>query len=256
MKVVAAVQPDWPVAASYIRLIESRSDSIEEITFVRIEPDGSGSIGIAEGADAATVLARYKKSIADALFVYDDMSLLHFAGIPLVELRLWTTGSFDFESIVRLLVPRFDLDDDFDTITPLNHRSSMEISGERDEPPLASDGNTRFDVIERLRALSATASDSEWRDESQQIIQQHVAEASASERTAVDALGRIAMLTTSLDRTRGELDDSVRAARSLGISWNAIGRAAAITPQAAHRRWDAEARRKHAAYRSQRRQNS
>jgi hypothetical protein len=72
------------------------------------------------------------------------------------------------------------------------------------------------------------------------------------EQQRIFTLGKIAARSLQAERIKSDLDALTTTARALGITWNQIGRAAGITPQAAHRRWDAEARRKHSEYRRQR----
>jgi hypothetical protein len=51
-----------------------------------------------------------------------------------------------------------------------------------------------------------------------------------------------------LERARIDLQACVETARGLGATWRQVGDALDITPQTAHKRFDPEARRRHAAY--------
>lgn len=65
------------------------------------------------------------------------------------------------------------------------------------------------------------------------------------------ALAGVAVKYGEIEYHRAALDQLVAEARRTGASWSDIGRAAGITPQAAHRRWDPAARRKHSDYQRQ-----
>ena len=69
-------------------------------------------------------------------------------------------------------------------------------------------------------------------------------------------LGRIATTSQQINSLNAELDEQVASARTVGISWRKIATAVGITGAAAHRRWNVEANRKHAAYQKQRRQRA
>jgi hypothetical protein len=75
--------------------------------------------------------------------------------------------------------------------------------------------------------------------------------ASESERRALKAhiLGEIALNVADIKSLNEKLDENVLLARELGIPWTAIGDAVGLTFSAAHRRWDPNARAKHANYR-------
>lgn len=69
----------------------------------------------------------------------------------------------------------------------------------------------------------------------------------------VQTLGLIATRMAQAEKIRLDLSEAVSQVRELGATWRDIGRAASITPQAAHRRWDPRARQQHNEY--QRRQS-
>jgi hypothetical protein len=79
-----------------------------------------------------------------------------------------------------------------------------------------------------------------------------IAESSARHEQDYGLLGDIAIRMAAAERTKLELTELVARAREVGITWTDIARAAGITPQAAQRRWDPEARRKHTEYQRQR----
>jgi hypothetical protein len=66
-------------------------------------------------------------------------------------------------------------------------------------------------------------------------------------------LAEIAFQSIAMDAFKDALDDRVATARALGVTWADIGKAAGITNQSAHRRWDPVARRKHNEYQQRRR---
>lgn len=57
---------------------------------------------------------------------------------------------------------------------------------------------------------------------------------------ATDALGEIEAASGALTAAKSRLDVAVLLARGAGASWEAVGRAAGMTRQAAHGRWGAE----------------
>lgn len=83
------------------------------------------------------------------------------------------------------------------------------------------------------------------------MLDQVVGPLGPDRRHVTDALAQVALKSGEIEFHREELDGIVEEARSTGASWSDIGRATGITPQAAHRRWDAEARRKHSDYQRQ-----
>ena len=115
-----------------------------------------------------------------------------------------------------------------------------------------SQAETLGTIFEALREASETDADldvlKDW------LIEQHVVTSSEQDRVLFETLGNIAVLRAKSNRIQQELDREVAHARSLGASWYKIGEAAGITSQAAHRRWDAEARKKHSDYERNRRQ--
>jgi len=83
----------------------------------------------------------------------------------------------------------------------------------------------------------------------------HGAELARRERLEA-ALGSIAATAQGIRELNSQLDQQVANARSLGISWRHIAAVVGISGTAAHRRWDAEANRKHAEYQRNRRRES
>jgi hypothetical protein len=74
--------------------------------------------------------------------------------------------------------------------------------------------------------------------------------AELEQRASVDQLlGELATTSSAVADLNSRLDSIVSIARDLGISWRQIADAVGISGSAAHRRWDPEARRKHAEYR-------
>jgi len=71
---------------------------------------------------------------------------------------------------------------------------------------------------------------------------------SSNERTQSLTLSRIALRSIQAELLRSLLDTHVQEARELGASWRAIAAATGISPQAAHKRWDPEARAKARKY--------
>lgn len=67
-------------------------------------------------------------------------------------------------------------------------------------------------------------------------------------RNRLPELANLAIRAVQADFVRDDLARKVEAAREAGASWSEIGRAVGITPQAAHRRWDADAKAKHRDY--------
>lgn len=72
------------------------------------------------------------------------------------------------------------------------------------------------------------------------------------DRALLMALGLVSLRMIQSEIVRDDLEALAARARELGGSWSDIARAAGITPQAAQRRWDPIARRKHAEYRRHR----
>lgn len=66
------------------------------------------------------------------------------------------------------------------------------------------------------------------------------------------ALGKISLGMSYAEQIRRDLQLLADAARTFGASWGDIARAADITPQAAQRRWDPEARQRRNAYQKSR----
>lgn len=62
------------------------------------------------------------------------------------------------------------------------------------------------------------------------------------------ALAMITLRTVQTQFIKEDLDELVQKARQDGASWRHIARAAGISPQAAHRRWDADAKARHREY--------
>src|SRR5262249_18399945 len=71
---------------------------------------------------------------------------------------------------------------------------------------------------------------------------------SEEELHLAEVLGTLAVHTAETARLRADADELVVKARELGASWRDVSRAAGITPQAALRRWDPEARKRHSDY--------
>ena len=72
--------------------------------------------------------------------------------------------------------------------------------------------------------------------------------AESREVSGDEALRDVTQAQAALDGARRKLQSSVETARSDGATWRQIGDALGITPQTAHKRFDPEARRRHAAY--------
>ena len=60
-----------------------------------------------------------------------------------------------------------------------------------------------------------------------------------------ELLNAIAEGTQAIARIKSETAAAVHEARNLRVTWKSIGEAAQITPQAANRKWDIEARKRH-----------
>lgn len=67
-------------------------------------------------------------------------------------------------------------------------------------------------------------------------------------RRQVEVLGGLSVRSAQAAHLKRETDEAVLEARSLGVGWTDISRATGITPQAARRRWDSGARKKHSDY--------
>jgi len=65
-------------------------------------------------------------------------------------------------------------------------------------------------------------------------------------------LARLALTSVQIDRLRLDLDETVDQVRAAGATWTDIGAATRISQQAAHRKWDPDARKKHSDYERQR----
>lgn len=73
-------------------------------------------------------------------------------------------------------------------------------------------------------------------------------------------LGQLALVLTKTTELQDELrelqadaEDLVSEARRLGVTWNAIGEVAGITPQSAYQRWTSVGQEKHRQYQRKRR---
>jgi hypothetical protein len=155
----------------------------------------------------------------------------------------------------------FDSPSLFDVIATVDYRdklitkSSMP-SGSR--PPLPEQFNS--DAIAQLSLnlrLGVKSPISEVRescadetDETRRFVLQY----SESSHDQAEAVARIALRTAQIDYLKQDLAEGVRRAREVGVSWSDVGRAAGLSPQAALRRWDQEARRKHSEYQRNRQQ--
>jgi hypothetical protein len=67
-------------------------------------------------------------------------------------------------------------------------------------------------------------------------------------RERLVVLNQILLRMAQAEAIHEDLQALANEARELDTSWSEIGRAAGVTPQSAHRRWDPDARRKHAEY--------
>lgn len=74
------------------------------------------------------------------------------------------------------------------------------------------------------------------------------ADASAPANRSDDVCAEVTEAQGALDRARSHLQGSVEAARADGATWRQIGESLGITAQTAHKRFDPEARRRHATY--------
>jgi hypothetical protein len=81
-----------------------------------------------------------------------------------------------------------------------------------------------------------------------QLVEDLGALASERERAIGEVLGSVALLMARASKIRNDLQETVHTARQLGVSWPDIAKAAGITYQAAMRRWEPEAKRKHTEY--------
>lgn len=81
-------------------------------------------------------------------------------------------------------------------------------------------------------------------------VQHKAAEDAAFRQRLIDV---IRSESDAIAIAKERLDGYVAVARAAGTSWNLIAKAAGMTPQAAMRRWDAEAREKRREYQRERR---
>lgn len=77
---------------------------------------------------------------------------------------------------------------------------------------------------------------------------------SEASRNQTQFLGYLALDVARTEMLRGNLDMFVLAARESGATWADIGKAAGISPQAAHGRWNPGAKERHRDYQRQLRQ--
>lgn len=111
------------------------------------------------------------------------------------------------------------------------------------------------DFIEHLRdGLQADPALLEISSPPSELVDTFLQQQTRIGRERVGALGMVALRTLQAEALKASLDSLVDEARDLGATWSDIGRAAGITPQAAHRRWDDVARQKHTDYERARRQ--
>lgn len=135
------------------------------------------------------------------------------------------------------------------TVTSNSDISKSEMT---DPPPLLSEqprgGLPLSELFETARQAVDENGDVGSLDWQSQLVEgQTEAE---SERLSV--LGEIALRSEQAAKVRQRLIDLVDKARTMEISWSQIGKASGISLQAAHRRWDPEARRKHNVYQQRR----
>lgn len=118
---------------------------------------------------------------------------------------------------------------------------------EMDDPPPPARRDERADLAALLEIARSSVDErgdvlnAAWE---RQLIEQHA----EAESDRIQILGEIALRSEQSEKTRMRLQELVDRARQAGITWSIIGNAARISPQAAHRKWDAEARRKHSEY--------
>lgn len=93
-------------------------------------------------------------------------------------------------------------------------------------------------------------------DHIEEIAEQAVNAAFDRDRTRVFILHQLGVALEQIDNLNERVERLVHIARQCGATWAEVGEVADVTPQAAMRRWDAQAREKHAAYQRQKRATS
>lgn len=109
------------------------------------------------------------------------------------------------------------------------------------------------EVLRTIRRSSFNlGSDIDFESPSASIVDAALEQGPRGDHERMVLLGRIAFWIGQAEYTKDALGRSVEEAHDAGIGWSAIGRAAGISPQSAHRRWDTSARQKHSDYRRNR----
>lgn len=121
-----------------------------------------------------------------------------------------------------------------------------------DPPPLPSEQPRGGLPLNELFAIARQAVDENGDVGSLDWQPQLVEGRTEVESGRLSVLGEIALRSEQAAKVRQRLIDLVDEARTIGISWSQIGKASGISLQAAHRRWDPEARRKYNVYQQRR----
>lgn len=153
------------------------------------------------------------------------------------------------DDLMRQLVPTFDKPEGNEII-----RASQPAIMESDTPsPTIRHDRTLSRAVSRLYVRLEELTEEEFSSSAPTEVAEFIDQLDEADRPCARELGEIALLKVRSDRVRAQLNAAVMRAREAGCSWNLIGRAADVSPQAAHRRWDDEARRKHSEYERARR---
>jgi hypothetical protein len=150
---------------------------------------------------------------------------------------------------------------DFDSqvaISGLNGTISTEMPEGRKEEPfvLSPVPDTPGKLAALVRAVSEAVPVESLQHQAllNELTDRFVASNDVQDRRLVDALGLLGVRMAQGARLRRDTDAGVAEARALGGTWSDIARAAGITPQAARRRWDPDARKQHSDYERTRKQ--
>ena len=140
---------------------------------------------------------------------------------------------------------------------PADNRNRGDVIGDDESGLRVSEQTDIGTFLETLR----TQASSKFADELIIDAESHSLsfhdETAQRQRERTLALGRIAALAGYAERIKTDLDDAVTSAvDEHKASWRDVGLAVGIGAQAAQRRWDADARRKHTEYERARRAES
>lgn len=128
----------------------------------------------------------------------------------------------------------------------------LEVKQEASEPPLPAEVEAQIERVSSRPLLTAESREFAGRFAFLTALEREPDSAAP----AVWALARLSLRAAQAEVLKSEVDNSARQAKTDGATWAEIGAAAGISASAAHRRWDADSRRKHTEWQRNRRRGT